>query len=216
MSIRALVGVPGSGKSLHAMDEIYYASLRKSSLIITNFDVNWPRHARCSRARVPSGELNVADLIDAVRVWLEQGHRVTREGQILVVIDEAQIPFSNRDWNKKGRDEWIRLFILHRKVGMRFLLIVQDIGMIDKQIRANVESIGYHTLINSYGWFGRLVHVLGLGRPFSMCVWRLPFYGASKASIVGRDLVIGRRRIYRMYDTHTMFGDDLGLGEIWG
>lgn len=215
MSVRAYVGVPGSGKSLHVMEDIYFQCLRKSSLVLTNFDVAWPKHARCSHAVLPSGEIEATDVLDAVRAWLREGHRVTREGQILVVIDEAQIPFSNRDWSKKGRDEWVRLFIQHRKLGMRLVLVVQDIGMIDKQIRACVEVVGNHMLVNHYGWFGELVNLVMLGRPVSMCVFRLPFYGASKAAIIGREMTIGKKRLYRMYDTHAMFSDDMDLGNIW-
>lgn len=215
MACVAYVGVPGSGKSLHVMDDIYFACLRKSSLVMTNFDVAWPRHKRCSTARLRSGELEASEVLDEVRRWRDAGNRVRHEGQILLVIDEAQIPFSNREWNKKGRDEWVRLFIQHRKLGMRIVLVVQDMGMLDKQIRANVELVGSHMLVNHYGWFGRILNVLLLGRPLSMCVLRLPFFGSSKASIIGREVTLGRKRLYRMYDTHAMFSDDLDIGDLW-
>ena len=140
---------------------------------------------------------------------------VKREGQILVVIDEAQITFSNRDWNAPGRMEWIRFFIQHRKLGMRVILVVQDLGMIDKQIRAVVETTGNHMKVNSYGAFGMLVTVLALGRPVCMCVYRLPFYGSSKNGIIGREAIVGKRRLYRMYDTHAMFSNDMLLDGVW-
>lgn len=217
MSVTAYLGVPGSGKSLHVMEDIYWYSRRRDALIMCNFDVAFPRGAKASFVRLPDGDVEVSDVLAGFRDWLDAGHVVKREGQVLVVIDEAQITFNNREWNRQGRDAWIRLFIQHRKLGMRFVLVVQDLGMIDKQIRAVVETCGHHMRVNSYGWVGRLLSVLLLGHPLSMCVYRLPFYGSSKAGVIGRDAILGRRRLYRMYDTHAMFSADLDLGiDVWG
>lgn len=219
MSVVAYVGVPGSGKSLHVMRDVYWYGKRSDALIMCNFDVNPPRGFRASFCRLPSGEVAFEDVMRGVLEWLNAGNVVTREGQILVVIDEAQITFNNREWNKQGRAAWIRLFIQHRKLGLRFVLVVQDLNMLDKQIRAVVETCGHHMRVNSYGWLGSLVSLLSFGRPVCMCIYRLPFYGSTKAGIVGRELVTGKRRLYRMYDTHTLFSDDLLLGDdidVWG
>lgn len=209
MSVKAYLGVPGSGKSLHVMDDIYWYSKNRDALILTNFELLPPRGSKASFALLPSGELAAKDVLDAVRTWTENGHRVKREGQILVIIDEAQIPFNNREWQKSGRQEWIRLFIQHRKMGMNFVLVVQSLAMLDKQIQAVVETTAHHMRVNTYGWFGRLVTLLALGKPICMCVYRLPFYGSSKAGIIGREVVVGRKRLYRMYDTHALFSDGL-------
>ena len=108
-----------------------------------------PKGAKGEVVRLPFGALKVSDVLEPTQRWLDDGHVVKREGQILVVIDEAQITFSNRDWNAPGRMEWIRFFIQHRKLGMRVILVVQDLGMIDKQIRAVVETTGNHMKVNS-------------------------------------------------------------------
>ena len=219
MSVTAYVGVPGSGKSLHVMEDIYWYGRRSDALILANFDIQRPRGFRASFVRLPTGEVDFTDVMRAVLEWFNEGHVVTREGQILVVIDEAQITFNSREWSKPGRAAWIRLFIQHRKLGMRFILIVQDLGMIDKQVRAVVETCGHHMRVNSYGAFGALVSLVTLGRPVCMCIYRLPFYGSTKAGIVGRQVIVGSRRLYRMYDTHQMFSDDLLLGDdvdVWG
>lgn len=216
MSITAYLGVPGSGKSLHVMEDIYWYGLRKDALIMTNFDVNVPKQSRATFKRLPEGELSVDDVLANFKEWLDDGHVITREGQVLVVIDEAQIPFNNRDWNKSGRAEWIRLFLQHRKIGMRFILVVQSLDMLDKQIRAVVEKCGHHMRVNAYGWFGTLISVMTLGKPVCMCIYRLPFYGSTKAGVIGRQMIIGKRRLYRMYDTHALFSKDLELGDVWG
>lgn len=215
MSVTAYLGVPGSGKSLHVMDDIYWTSKRRDSLVLCNFDVSAPKGTRGEIVRLPFGALKVGDVLEPTQRWLDEGHVVRREGQILVVIDEAQITFSNRDWNAPGRMDWIRFFIQHRKLGMRVILVVQDLGMIDKQIRAVVEATGNHMKVNSYGTFGLLVTLLALGRPVCMCVYRLPFYGSSKNGIIGREAIIGRKRLYRMYDTHAMFSSDMMLDGVW-
>lgn len=215
MGVTAYLGVPGSGKSLHVMDDIYWTSKRRDSLVLCNFDVARPRGARGEIVRLPFGDLNVSDVLEPTQRWLDDGHTVKREGQILVVIDEAQITFSNREWNKPNRAEWIRLFIQHRKLGMRFILVVQDIGMLDKQIRAVVETTGHHMKVNNYGLFGTFLTLFTFGRPVCMCVYRLPFYGSSKNGIIGREAIIGTKRLYRMYDTHAMFSNDLMLDGVW-
>lgn len=211
MSVKAYLGVPGSGKSLHVMDDIYWYSMNRKALILTNFEVQPPKRARASFRQLPFGELAATDVLSEIRAWTEEGHRIESEGQILVVIDEAQIPFNNREWNKSGRQDWIRLFIQHRKLGIRFVLVVQSLGMLDKQIQAVVETTAHHMRVNSYGWFGRLVSLLTLGRPVCMCIYRLPFYGSSSAGIIGRELIVGRKRLYRMYDTHALFSDGLDI-----
>lgn len=215
MAVTAYLGVPGSGKSLHVMEDIWWYGHRSDALIMCNFDVKRPRGFRAAYYRLPTGDISVSDVLEGIRRWMADGHRVTREGQILVVIDEAQICFSNRDWQKPGRAEWIRLFIQHRKLGLRFVLVVQDLGMLDKQIRAVVETCGHHMRVNSYGWLGALVTIAALGRPVCMCIYRLPFYGSTKAGIVGRQCIFGKRRLYRMYDTHAMFSQDLAGLDVW-
>lgn len=217
MSVILYEGVPGSGKSLHAMSELYWACVRRSTYIMTNFDVKWPWFKRCATYRLPDGALEVEDVAQGLRDWLSSGHRVTREGQVIVVIDEASVSFGNRDWNKPGRTEWLRLFRQHRKYGLRFVLISQSINDIDKAIRGQLAKVGSHTLINNYGLFGDFVSILTLGRPLSMCIYYLPFYGTrrNRAAVVGRELVLGMKRVYRMYDTHELFADDLDLGDVW-
>lgn len=215
MAVVAYLGVPGSGKSLHVMKDLYYKSRQRDALILTNFDVALPRRARATWKRLPEGKVEVSHVLSAFGEWLDEGHKVTHEGQVLLVIDEAQISFSNRAWNEAGRMEWIRLFVQHRKLGMSVVLIVQDLGMIDKQIRAVVETSGHHIRANSYGVWGDVVSLLTLGRPLCMCVYKLPFYGASKSGVIGREAIMGRRRYYRMYDTHAMFSEDLMLGDVW-
>lgn len=215
MSITAYLGVPGSGKSLHVMSDLYWACRRRDALIMTNFDIVPPRGAKADMYRLPTGRVTVEDVLAGVRQWLDLGHVVTREGQILVVIDEAQITYNNRAWNEAGRDTWIRLLIQHRKLGMRFILVVQELGMIDKQIRALVETTATHVRANSYGLLGDIVTLLFLGRPLCHCVYRLPFFGTARAGIIRREFILGRKRYFRMYDTHQMFSDELGL-DVWG
>lgn len=216
MSVTAYLGVPGSGKSLHVMEDIYWYGKRKDALVMTNFDLVKPRGFKATHVRMPSGDLSVDDLLGPFKAWLDEGNVVKRENQVLVVIDEAQIPFSNRDWQQSGRKAWVQLFIQHRKLGMRIILVVQSIEMIDKHIRACVETCGHHMRVNSYGWLGAFVTVALLGRPLCMCIMKLPFYGSTKAGIIGRQAIIGRRRYYRMYDTHALFSSELIDVDVWG
>ena len=58
----------------------------------------------------------------------------------MVIIDECQIIFNCRDFGRKDRGAWVTLFSQHRKLGFNFILITQNDRMLDKQIRALVET----------------------------------------------------------------------------
>jgi hypothetical protein len=59
------------------------------------------------------------------------------EGQGLLILDEAQLIFNSRGWEKNMG--WIEFFTQHRKLGWNVILIAHDIQMIDSQIRPLCE-----------------------------------------------------------------------------
>lgn len=60
-----------------------------------------------------------------------------KEGYGLLIIDEAQLIFNSRKWDKNF--EWIEFFTQHRKLGWNVILIAHSLDMIDSQIRPLIE-----------------------------------------------------------------------------
>ena len=76
-------------------------------------------------------------------------HKIGKEGQTLVVIDECQIIFNCRDFGRKDRNAWVTFFAQHRKLGFNVILITQSDRMLDRQIRSLVEEEVKHRKLNN-------------------------------------------------------------------
>ena len=88
-------GTPGSGKSLHVAEKIYYA-LRLGRSVICNFDIDVSRikRKRIDFSYIPNDMLTPDRLIEYSRQHFA-GRRVV-EDEILLVIDECQLLFNAR------------------------------------------------------------------------------------------------------------------------
>lgn len=202
--ITALTGLPGSGKSLDSARRIKYA-LRGKRHVVSNFDFNvesckHPEHFHF----VPNSELTVEFLVKLSR---ELG--VKKESQILLVVDECTLLWNCREWNAKGRDEWISFFAQHRKLGYDVLLIMQDLKTIDKQIKGLVEIETMHRNLLQFGMLGWILKQLLHNHAVVLCIsYWVPLcgHGKCKAAIAERGVVIGSKRLYSLYDTFNNFG----------
>ena len=106
-----------------------------------------------------NSELTVQALTDYAR----KNHKIGKEGQTLVVIDECQVKFNSRDFGKKDRMDWVVFFTQHRKYGFDpFILIAQYDRMIDRQITCLIESEHKHRKVEQLRfrwWCSYLAHV---------------------------------------------------------
>jgi len=151
MSISLYTGTPGSGKSFHAAKDIEHR-MRRGGTLICNFPVNTGFVKKC-RAQVEywdNSELTAERLV----AYALEHHKIGKEGQALVVIDECQIIFNCRDFGRKDRNAWVTFFSQHRKLGFNIILITQSDRMLDKQIRSLVEDEVKHRKLNNYGFGG--------------------------------------------------------------
>ena len=138
-------GLPGSGKSYHVARDIRDGRFARSRFYICNFPVTVEGVAQLSPAHVTVGE------VMRIRAdWMRE-HGEPSEGQIWLIIDEAQLVFNSRDWQSEERRKWLTFFTQHRKLGFTVILIAQHMTMLDKQIRSLIEIECTHYKINNYG-----------------------------------------------------------------
>lgn len=178
MSITLYTGTPGSGKSFHAAKDIE-RRMKRGGTLICNFPVNTGFVKKC-RAQVEywdNSELTAERLV----AYALAHHKIGKEGQALVVIDECQIIFNCRDFGRKDRNAWVTFFSQHRKLGFNIILITQSDRMLDKQIRSLVEDEVKHRKLNNYGFGGMFVTLLSLGRTWFIAIdyW----YGGNKLKL---------------------------------
>ena len=95
-------GTPGAGKSLHLASRLYHWMQYRNAPIIANFTCDF------STIKKPKGQFIYIDnsqLMPERLVWFSKNYeqyigRRPREGEILLVIDEAQLLFNSREWVK--------------------------------------------------------------------------------------------------------------------
>ena len=198
--ISVYTGTPGSGKSLHAAERIYYR-IRRGDPVICNFNVVFPDRFKHKDMFVyrDNQELTPDYLIDYARCYWGDGR--VREGKLLLMIDEAQLLFDCRSWKGYQRAAWTSFFTQHRKFGYDIVLMCQFIGMLDKQLRSIVEYEYIHRKVAAMGWRGWFLQTLLLSPNLFVAVkiW------SPLGERLGADFFKYHKRYAKMYDTYTEF-----------
>lgn len=193
-------GTPGSGKSLHLAERLFYR-LRSGKAVIANFALKLEKiHKKkiLPFTYISNENLTPYNLIKFSYDFFK-GKRI-REGEILLVIDEAQILFSNRSWNDSRRPAWLSFFSQHRKYGYEIIMVAQFDGMIDRQIRSLIEYNLIHRKASNFGVGGKFISLFGLGKLFvAVKVW----YPLGEK--VGSEFFRAKRKFYHIYDTYYNF-----------
>lgn len=200
MTVFLYTGTPGSGKSLHMAEQIYFR-VRSKKPVIANFEIATDRvkHAVDLFAYVDNEQLTPQLLTDFARAYWAD--KPVKEGGIQLYIDECGVVFNPRDWNAPMRKQWVKFFTQHRKLGYDVYLVAQTDGMVDKQIRALVEYEVKHRKVNNFGWVGRLFNIVAFGKPVICAVTY--WYGMKQR--LSADFYIGLKRFYTIYDTMRLF-----------
>lgn len=204
MSISLYTGTPGSGKSYHAARDIV-RRLKRGGGLIANFPVN----EDCVKKRKTRVEYWDNSELTAERLvaYALEHHKIGKEGQCLLVIDECQIIFNCRDFGRKDRNAWVQFFAQHRKLGFNVILITQADRMMDKQIRCLVETEVKHRKLNNYGIGGMFLSLFSAGRTWFVAIdyW----YGGNKLKL-GQTIFPFRRKYEKVYDSYRLFSDLAG------
>ena len=196
--IEIYTGYPGTGKSLHVAQRVRSVA-RRGYPVISNVKYNLQRG---KSIYVPNNRLSPEALEKfALAYW--QGKGQVKEGSILLVIDEAQLMLNSRDWQDSARMSWLGFFSQHRKLGYSIVLVAQTKDMLDKQIRSLAEEYVAHVRIDRMRILGPFIRILAFNHPVVLCSHR--YAGVrqdSRDARLGSEYVIGRRSLYRVYDSY--------------
>lgn len=198
-------GTPGSGKSLHVARDIYNRlNLRKkNNRVIANFMIN-EKMIKGKGAEFiykDNSELSVSYLVQ----FAMDNHKLGKENQTLVVVDECQVVWNAREWQQNSdRMEWIKFFTQHRKLGYNFIVISQNDRMIDRQIRALFEYNVIHRKLNNFK-IGKLL-------PFKTFIAVEYWYGVNEK--LGVEFFTYRKKWGKFYDSYGTFEIDSTLANL--
>jgi len=154
---------------------------------------------RCWRIGTPD---TVAELGHLMRSTIPKGQRM-KEGMGQLFLDEAQLLFNSRDWQKnKG---FIEFFTQHRKLGWDVTLVAHDISMIDKQIRALIELESRARNLSKCKLFGLIPLSLN---PRFLVITRYAGRAAGAGNIYSRRIYALHSSYRHLYDTLEVFAFD--------
>jgi zonular occludens toxin Zot len=209
MSVYFVTGKLGAGKSLACVGRIR-DYLKQGRRVATNLDI-FPE-----RLAPSSNKMCITRLPDKPRLdHLEQigigSDYYDEENNGLLVLDELGTWFNSRSWQDKERQQVINWCLHARKLRWDILFIVQDISIIDKQLR---DTLCEHLVVCRRT---DKINVPILGRLFGFITGsRLKFpkvhvgavhYGDTESAMkVDRWVYLGRD-LYNAYDTQQIFSD---------
>lgn len=195
-------GTPGSGKSCHTAQVIQERLWKRDAIVIGNFFINTKLLKKCrgTYLYVQNYRLTPERLILFSRRLSRHYGRRLREGELLVVIDEAQLLFNSRDWQTPGRRSWLSFFTQHRHFGYDFILVAQFDRMLDRQVRSLIEYEYVHRKVKNAGKIGAVLGFLSGGKMFvSICRW----YPIGEK--VSMNFFFGSKKLFSLYDSYNAF-----------
>lgn len=193
-------GTPGSGKSLHQAKDIYWW-LRSGLPLLANFDIDTNKiktNKDIEFYYIDNQILRPELLIKYSKIYFRD-HKF-KEGAIRLYIDECQLLFNAREWNKKGRAEWISFFTQHRKYGYDIYLVAQFDRMIDRQVRSLIEYEYIHRKVKNFGKWGGFFNLVAGGNLF-VCV--KVWYPMKEK--ISSEFFKGHKRYFELYNTLNTF-----------
>ena len=193
-------GTPGSGKSLHASENLLNCVNLHKKRVVCNYEID------VNRLKYPdlftsltNMELKQPDVLYKISAEYFKDKKV-KEGQIILFIDEAQLLFNSREYSAKNRMKWLSFFSQHRKLGYDIILMAQFDRMLDRQIRSLIEYQVIHRKVSNFGLFGRIISLVFFGQLFCAVKQWYPL-----KQVVSSEFFIARKKYYSLYDTYATF-----------
>jgi zona occludens toxin (predicted ATPase) len=193
-------GTPGSGKSFHVAKKIIFALRTLKQNVISTVDVDLDLISKNGRKKI--ADFTYIPILDLHPKFLYEyafkNHCKGKEGQTLLIIDECQILFNPREYQRNNRADWILFFTRHRHLGYNIILISQFDRLIDRQIRSLFEYEIRHRKVNNLGILFFL--------PFTAFVCIETWYGVRGVTISSR-FMLYRKKIAAIYDSYAMYDE---------
>ncbi|SFJ29403.1 Zonular occludens toxin (Zot) [Pseudomonas guineae] len=218
MAVYIVTGKLGAGKTLLLILKIL-DYLKAGRRVAVNVDVKMDK--LCKRDNKYSRLIRLPDLPSAADlIGLEFGHDTYDEEKFGgIFLDEAGVWLNSRDWNQGGRTDLLKFFLFLRKRRWDLWLCVQNVNVIDKQIR---ESIAEHVVyINRWDKLKIPFFLRIPGRLLTLGMWKgnLPKmhqavvkYGAKFNSPKVEDWFYQGKEFYSFYDTTQEYNKDYDKG----
>lgn len=213
MASYIVTGKLGGGKSLVTVGRIfdYLAQGRK---VATNLDIKLEGYlnptSKKSVIRIP----DKPSLFD-LEVIGSGNDSCDEEKNGLLVLDELGTWFNARSWQDKTRSGLIDWFLHARKHGWDTMLIVQDISMIDAQLRG---SMAEHLVICrrldrlKIPFVGGLLQSIGFKGTLPKIHRAKVHYGESDTAMVADTWTYRGRQFYPAYNTKQVFSPNYQHG----
>lgn len=211
MAVYVPTGKLGSGKSLWAVSKMREA-MENGRPVATNMDL-FPDHLPRLKAPV----FRVPDFPTAADLAAigEGGPSRDEEQWGWLVLDEAGAWLNARAWGDKGRDGVISWLLHARKHHWNVILLIQGLGMLDKQVRDSL--VEYNVVCRrtdrlNIPIVGKLLHTMSLGK-FS---GRLPKAHMAQVKYgIGPTAMHVQNDWYRGHDLYPMYDTDQKLSSLY-
>lgn len=229
MIFRFVTGKLGTGKTLVSVG-VAMDYLERGCQVATNVDF-YPENFRRKQndktriTRLPDHP-QAADLaaLGIGNPTLERGPdgnyrpsaNYDRNQNSLLLLDELAQFMNSRNWNDKGRKELISFLVLLRKLGWDAYFIVQDIDMIDKQIKESLASeTGFCNNLSKFNLpLVSPIVKLFTGKPVKLpALHRVTFYdGHNQTGIKTDSKLYKGKDLFGVYNTAQTLSADYDSG----
>lgn len=218
MAVYIVTGKLGAGKTLLCILKIL-DYLKAGRRVAVNVDVKMdklckPDNKHSRLVRLP--DLPSAEDLTGLGFGFEKYDEEMFGG---IFLDEAGVWLNSRDWNSGGRTDLLKFFLFLRKRRWDLWLCVQNVNVIDKQIR---ESIAEHVVyINRWDKLKVPFFLRLPGRLLTLGIWKgnLPKmhqaivkYGPKFNSPKVDDWFYQGKEFYSFYDTTQEYNKDYEKG----
>lgn len=208
MSVYIITGKLGSGKTLVCVGRIY-DYLSRGCRVATNLDIHMQHLATRADSMATVERLPDYPTAESLTDLGSGNVSYDEEKNGLLVLDECGTWLNTRAYADKSRQPMLDWMLHARKLGWDVLLIVQDLQIIDKQIRL---ALAEHLVICKRAdrlaipMLSKVVKVVtGVQLTFPKIHFATVRYGSERESpIVDRWWYAGKR-FYQAYDTKQTF-----------
>lgn len=200
-------GTPGSGKSLDVAKQIVFTLKTRKRNVISNIPINLQNVRGRFNKKAKLGNFTYLSNQDITPQFFydyaKEHHSKGKEGQTLIVFDEAQMLFSptvikiRQADDKMFRAKWLSFFTQHRHLGYDIIISSQFDKLIDPQIRCLFEYNYIHRKVNNFkiGWLLNLLHFSVFCK---VCYW----YGVKER--INSEFYVYSKRYSKIYDSYDL------------